>query len=162
MAINNMRDALVTELKDLLSAERQITKALPKMAEKAQHPKLKEAFETHLRQTEGQIDRLEQAFAELGESARSEKCKAIAGIIEEGEELLKKKVDPEIKDAMLIAAAQKVEHYEIASYGTVRSRADDLGLDSVARLMEETLNEEKHTDDLLNQLSIEVNRNEAA
>ncbi len=157
MAVNSLRDALVDELKDILSAEHQITKALPKMAKKAGNTKLQNAFNEHLDQTKRQIERLEQALKSLNASNETEECEAMAGLIEEGEELLKKDAEPSVKDALLIAAAQKVEHYEMASYGTVCAWADQLGLSDISKLLGETLAEEKSTDEKLNKLAATVN-----
>ncbi len=158
MSISNLQDALVEEMRDILNAEKQITKALKQMAKNASNEPLKTAFEEHLEQTEGQIERLEKAFGVLDKPPRGKHCTAMEGLIEEGKELLEKDAEPDVLDAMLIAAAQKVEHYEIAAYGTLRAWAEHLGLDEVARLMEETLNEEKETDEKLNQIAAQINR----
>lgn len=162
MNMNSLHDAMVNELKDLLSAEQQITKALPKMAKHANSPRLRSAFEEHLEQTNAQIERLEQVFKLLDEPSKSKKCEGIAGIIEEGEEMLKKDADPAVLDAMLIAAAQKVEHYEIASYGTVCAWASQMGHDDVCDLLNETLDEEKQTDVKLTELADNVNPDAAS
>lgn len=156
-ALKNLEDALIHEMQDLLSAEKQITKALPKMAKKAQSSELKSAFEEHLKQTERQVDRLEKAFEHLGRSPRARKCEGLAGIIEEGEELLKEDAEPTTKDALLISAAQKVEHYEIASYGAVCTWAELLGHNEIKKLLGETLDEEKKTDEKLKKLAAQVN-----
>jgi len=153
MALKTLEDALVEELEDLLSAETQITKALPKMAKKATNPKLKEAFETHLKETEGQIERLHQAFELLGKKAKSKTCEATKGLVKEGEGVMEEEADPDVMDAMLIGAAQKIEHYEIATYGTVCTWAETLGLDEVHDLLGETLDEEEETDDKLSELA---------
>jgi ferritin-like metal-binding protein YciE len=130
-----------------------LVKALPKMAKAASHPELAKAFTTHLRQTEQQVKRLEQIFDELGESPRGKKCIGMEGLIEEGQELLKEKPDPNVLDAGLISKAQHVEHYEIAGYGTVRTYAELLGETRQAQLLQQTLDEEGETDKLLTQLA---------
>ena len=144
--IDTLRKLLVDELKDLYSAEKQITKALPKMIKKAQNPELRKAFERHLRETEGQITRLEKVFQKLGQPAKAKTCKAMQGLVEEGQEMMGEDLDADNMDAALIAVAQKVEHYEIASYGTVRTWAERVGEADVARLLQQTLNEEGETD----------------
>jgi ferritin-like metal-binding protein YciE len=153
MAVRSLENLLVDELRDLLSAEKQITKALPKMAKAASSEELRAAFEEHLTQTEGQIARLEQAFEILGHSARAKKCLGMEGLIEEGKEHLEEDMEPAVKDAALIAAAQKVEHYEIASYGSARAWAQDTGQDQVAELLQATLDEEAETDRKLSKLA---------
>ena len=153
MQMENLQDLLIEEMKDIYNAEGQLLKAMPKMAKKATNPKLKKAFETHLRETEGQIKRLEQAFEKLGEKAKGKKCHAMEGLLEEGKEIMSEDMEDEVMDAALIAAAQKVEHYEIASYGTVRTWANLLGLKDVERLLQQTLDEEGKTDKLLTQLA---------
>jgi ferritin-like metal-binding protein YciE len=155
--MNNLREALINELKDVLSAEQQITKALPKMVKNAKHPKLRAAFEEHLEQTNDQIDRLEQVFQKLNVPVKAEKCDGIAGIIEQGEKLLKKQARPEVLDAILIAEAQKVEHYEIASYGTMCAWAEQLGDNEICDLLNQSLEEEKATDERLTKLASSVN-----
>jgi Mn-containing catalase len=150
-----LRELFVEQLQDLLHAETQLTAALPKMAEAAQNPKLKEAFEKHLVQTQGHVDRLRQVFEQIGEKAESKPCKAMIGLIEEGQETIKEGADKEplAADLALIAAAQRVEHYEIASYGTVRSLARQLGEVESARLLSHTLGEEESADFLLTAIS---------
>lgn len=162
MKLKSLEDLLVGELQDLYDAERRITKALPKMAKKASSPELKAAFEEHLEVTEGQIGRLDQAFERLGQKAKGKTCEAMKGIIEEGEDMMSEDADPEVCDAALIASAQKVEHYEIASYGTVRTYAQTLGHDSVAQLLAETLQEEKDADRKLTSLAEGVINQRAA
>jgi ferritin-like metal-binding protein YciE len=149
---NPLQELLVDELKDLYSAENQIIKALPKMAKKAEHPDLRRAFETHLEETRGHAERLEQIAEEMGFSLRGKKCKGMEGLIEEGKEVMSE-FDDSTLDAGMIAAAQKVEHYEIASYGTARTHANLLGLKKVARLLQQTLDEEARTDKKLTQLA---------
>jgi ferritin-like metal-binding protein YciE len=153
MELNSLRDLYIDELKDLWSAEKQLVKALPKMAKAANDPELSKAFLTHLRQTEQQVKRLEQIFEELGESPRGKKCVGMEGLIEEGQELIKEKPEPEVLDAGLISKAQHVEHYEIAGYGTVRTYAQLLGADRQAQLLQQTLDEEGEADKLLTQLA---------
>lgn len=157
MKMEDLKDLFVDELKDLYSAENQITKALPKMAKKASSPDLKQGFELHLEQTKGQIARLEQIFEELGESPKGKKCHGMEGLLEEGKELMEEDAEPEVLDAGLISAAQRVEHYEIAAYGTVRTYAELLGMSKAAKLLGETLNEEKDTDQKLSGLAGKIN-----
>ena len=158
MNSESMQEFLVEELKDLYSAEKQITKALPKMIKAATSKELRTAFESHLKETEKQIERLETIFEELEESPRGKKCKGMEGLIEEGKEVMEEKADePEILDVGLIAAAQRVEHYEIAGYGCARTYAQLLGLDEAVQLLEETLEEEKATDIKLTQIAEKVN-----
>ena len=153
MAVQSLERLLVDELRDLLSAEKQITKALPKMAKAASTEELRAAFEEHLTQTQGQIDRLEQAFEILGHGARAKKCLGMEGLIEEGKQFLEEEMEPAVMDAALIAAAQKVEHYEIASYGSARTWAQEVGQPRVADLLQATLDEEAETDRKLSQLA---------
>ena len=161
MALKTLQDALLDELQDVLSAENQITKALPKMAEKATNPKLAQAFKKHLKETEGQIERLNKAFELLDRKPRSKTCEAMKGILEEGKSIMEEEADPDVMDAMLIGAAQKVEHYEIATYGTLCTWAATLGLEDLHDLLGETLDEEEETDDALSELA-EASINEAA
>jgi len=146
-----LKELLVEQLQDLLHAEGQLTSALPKMAEAAHHPKLKEAFEKHLVQTEGHVERLRKVFEMLGEVAEPKPCRAMMGLIEEGKETIEEGGDKEpiAADLALIAAAQRVEHYEIACYGTVRVLARQLGENDAARLLSHTLGEEESSDFLL-------------
>jgi ferritin-like metal-binding protein YciE len=155
--MESLQELFVKELQDLLSAENQITKALPKMAKAASSRELKAGFEQHLDQTKRQITRLEQIFEELEASPDGDKCKGMEGLLKEGEALIDEDAEPEVLDAALIAAAQKVEHYEIASYGTVRTYANLLGLTTAADLLEQTLNEEKETDSKLTDIAGEIN-----
>ncbi len=152
-ALNSFDELLVEQLQDLYDAEQRLTKALPKMAGAAHSPALKSAFEEHLRQTQNQVTRLEQVFRSLGKSAQSKTCEAMKGLIEEGSEVISGEGDPDVKDAALIAAAQRVEHYEIAGYGTVRTFAQRLGRQDAARLLQETLDEEAETDKKLTALA---------
>jgi ferritin-like metal-binding protein YciE len=153
MKLESLRDLLVEQLQDLYDAENRITKALPKMAKAATSPALKAAFEKHLRETEGQVKRLEQVFEALGETAKTKTCKAMQGLIAEGEETMSENAEPEVLDAALIASAQRVEHYEMAGYGTVRSYAKLLKEDAIVSLLEQTLQEEKATDEALTTLA---------
>ncbi|TXK45803.1 ferritin-like domain-containing protein [Pontibacter qinzhouensis] len=153
MKLNNLNDLLLHELKDIYSAENQITKALPAMMKACSSEKLKSAFQDHLEVTERQIDRLEKVFELMGEKVKGEKCKAMEGIIKEAESMMSEKADADVMDAALIASAQRVEHYEIAAYGTVCTFAKQLGLTDVADLLHQTLEEEKTTDQLLTQIA---------
>ncbi len=155
MELNSLQDLFIEDLKDLYNAETQLIKALPKMAKAASSPDLRNAFQTHLKETEGHVQRLEQIFQELDESPKGKKCKAMEGLIEEGKELMEEDAEPEVMDAGLIGAAQKVEHYEIAGYGTVRTYAEMLGNDQAARLLQQTLDEEGMTDKKLNELAMQ-------
>ena len=156
MSLNTLHDLLVDELKDLYSAENQLLKALPKMAKAATSPKLKAAFEVHLEQTEIHVARLEEICEGLDVSPKGKKCAAMAGLIEEGAGIIEAKGDPAVKDAALIAAAQRVEHYEMAGYGCVRTFAQTLGLTAEAKILQQTLDEEGATDKLLTELAESV------
>lgn len=158
VALKNLSDAFHDELRDVLSAEKQLLKALPKMMKKATSEELKAAFETHLAQTEKQVERLEQAFEDIGKTPKAKKCEAMAGLIEEASSMMEENADPEVMDAILIACAQKVEHYEIASYGTLCAWAKQLGLTQTKEVLGETLAEEEETDKLLTQLSERINQ----
>ena len=151
--IKTLHDALVDELRDLYHAEKQLVRALPKMARAAGRDDLRDALENHLAETEHQLTRLEQVFEHLEERPRTKPCHGMAGIIEEGAELLKEDFPEAVMDAQIIAAAQRVEHYEMAAYGTVAAWADQLGQNEVAYLLRETLEEEKHADSLLTSLA---------
>ncbi len=151
--LKNLDDLFEHELKDLYSAEKQLLEALPKMAKTASDPQLKQAFEKHLQETEGQKERLEQVFELLELKPGRKKCEAMAGLIEEGENMIDEKATPEVKDAGLIASAQRIEHYEIAGYGTAAHYAHRLGKKDAAKLLEQTLQEEQKTDTLLNDLA---------
>ena len=146
-----LKELLVEEFKDLYHAENQLVKALPKMAKAANDPELKKLFEDHLEQTEGHVDRLEKAFELLGEKVKAKPCKGMMGLVEEGSEQIQegKEKDETIADLALIAAAQKVEHYEISGYGTAREIAVKIGQSDVAGLLNETEQEEKRADELL-------------
>ncbi|WP_152339393.1 YciE/YciF ferroxidase family protein [Pseudorhizobium flavum] len=153
MATKTLDDLFYETLKDIYYAERQILKALPKMARAAQDEKLKAAFQDHKDETEGQIERLKQVFELIGKRARGKTCDAIEGIISEGEEIMEEFKDTPALDAGLLAAAQAVEHYEISRYGTLRSWAQQLGLKDAVKLLEETLAEESKTDEKLTGLA---------
>lgn len=148
-----LEDLYTDLLKDLYSAEKQLVKALPKLAKNAQSPDLQKAFQEHLKQTEGHVDRIERIFSELEGSPRGKKCVGMEGLIEEGNELLQEDVEPDVLDAGLIAAAQKVEHYEIAGYGTARAWAERLGYDQAVRLLQQTLEEESMANEKLNNIA---------
>jgi len=147
--METLHDAFLDELRDSYDAEKQLTKALPKLAKAAVSPKLRQAFETHLEETRGQIARLEQVFESLGEKPRGKHCDGIAGIIEEGKSIMEEDFDDQTMDACLIAAAQRVEHYEMAAYGTLVAWAQAMGHTEAASLLEETLSEEKAADEKL-------------
>ena len=153
MEIDSLRKLYVDELKDLYSAEKQIIQALPRMAKKASNPKLRQAFEEHLEVTRMQVERLDRIFELLGKSPRGKKCKGMEGLLEEGKEMMQEDMDDDVMDAALISAAQRVEHYEIAGYGTVRTYAQLLGEDQHVKLLQQTLDEEGKTDKLLTQLA---------
>ena len=152
-SLESLDELLQEELKDMYDAEKQLTKALPKLAKKASSPELKAAFEEHLGQTEQHIERLEQVFEQLGMPARGRKCEGMRHLIAEGDDMIGDADDDNARDAVMIASAQKVEHYEIAGYGTVRTWASLLGKDEVASLLEETLEEEKQADQKLTEIA---------
>lgn len=151
--LTSLKDLYLAQLQDLYSAEAQLIEALPKMAQAAEHDMLRTGFEEHLAQTEQHVQRLESIFSDLGESPGGHECEAMKGLIEEGEEILKADGDAAVKDAALIAAAQRVEHYEIAGYGTVRTFAQHLGLSEHVSLLQTTLDEEGDTDKKLTLLA---------
>ena len=153
MSMDSLKDLYVEQLKDLYSAENQILKALPKMAEKASNPELKAAFQEHERVTHDQVKRLETIFDGLGERPSGHHCKGMEGLLKDGQEMIREKGDPDTLDAGLIAAAQRVEHYEIAGYGCVRTYADRLGFSDQARTLQQTLDEEGQTDHRLSALA---------
>ena len=159
---NNLEDLFTETLKDIYFAEKQILRALPKMAKEANSPELKEAFETHRDETEGQVERLNQIFEAMGRPARGKTCDAILGIIDEAKEIMEDFKGADALDAGLAASAQTVEHYEIARYGTLKTWANELGMKDAARLLDETLQEEIKTDKLLSKLATaNVNRKAA-
>ena len=151
--MGTLEDLYTDLLKDLYSAEKQLVKALPKLAKNAQSPDLQRAFQEHLKQTEGHVERIERIFSDLDGSPRGKKCVGMEGLVEEGNELLKEKTEPDVLDAGLIAAAQKVEHYEIASYGTARAWAERLGYNQAARLLQQTLDEESMANEKLTRIA---------
>lgn len=150
---NSLDNLFIDQLQDLYDAEQRLTKALPKMAQAAHSPTLKTAFQDHDRQTKNHVARLERVFGMVGQSAKAKTCEAMKGLIAEGEEMINAKGNPDVRDAALIAAAQRVEHYEIAGYGCVRTFAQRLGKPEAARLLQETLDEEAATDKKLTQLA---------
>jgi ferritin-like metal-binding protein YciE len=153
MKLNSLHDLYLAELQDLYDAENQIIKALPKMAEEASSTDLRTALEEHLEQSREHVRRLEQVFRMHGEEVKSEKCEGVRGIIEEGKDMLKKDAAPMVRDAAIIGAAQRVEHYEMAAYGCVRTYAEELGHTEAARLLQQTLNEEGEADKLLTSIA---------
>ena len=157
MTKNSLQELYVDELKDLFSAENQITKALPKMAKAASSGELRQGFEEHLQQTKGQIERLQQVFQMLGEKPTGKKCLGMEGLLKEGAEVMGEDYEDALMDAALISAAQRVEHYEIAAYGSVIAYADILGESEQVSLLRETLEEEKETDEKLTELAKEIN-----
>jgi len=163
MAVKTTRELLIDELRDIYHAEKQLLKALPKMGKAAKADKLRQAFEHHLEETKGQVERLETVFEKLDTRSSGKRCEAMEGLIDEAKEMIEEIRTPEVLDAALIVGAQKVEHYEIASYGSVRELAMALGEAEVARLLDETLAEEKKADKKLNGLAIsDVNKSALA
>jgi ferritin-like metal-binding protein YciE len=157
MKINSLQELYTEQLRDLYDAENQIIKALPEMIDAATSPDLKEALNEHLEITRTQATRLEQIFERLGEKAKGEKCKGMQGVIQEGSDLVDEVEDEDTRDAAIIAAAQRVEHYEMAGYGTARNYADLLGQEDAAQLLQQTLDEEKEADQKLTSLAEEIN-----
>jgi len=157
MSVKTIDELLLDELKDLYSAEKQITKALPKMAKAAASQDLKSAFEKHLEETQGHIERLDRIFETLGKSSKGKVCHGMQGLVEEGSEMMSQLEKGPIRDAGLISAAQRVEHYEMAGYGSVREFANLLGQKEVASLLDETLEEEKATDEKLTGIARKIN-----
>jgi ferritin-like metal-binding protein YciE len=158
---SNLQELFLDELADVYHAEKQLTKALPKMIKAAQSDELREALEEHLDQTESQIERLDQVFASLDEKVKTKPCKGMQGIVEEGDELIKENKGTPGLDAAIISAAQKVEHYEIASYGTLAAWAEQMGNDRAAKLLQETLREEKEADEKLTDIAETLANQEA-
>jgi ferritin-like metal-binding protein YciE len=154
MKMQTLKDLYLDELKDTYDAEQQLLKALPKMAKEASNEELRAAFEQHLDQTQTQVERLEQIFEELGEKPKGKKCEAMKGLLEEAKSMMEEAEDEDVRDAAMIGSAQKVEHYEIAAYGTLRTYAELLGHDEQAELLQETLDEEKETDENLTELAV--------
>ena len=157
MSLTTLDDLFLNELKDIFDAEKRILKALPKMAKSATTEDLRDAFESHLEETEGQVKRLEQVFKHLEKPARGKKCLAMEGLIDEGKELMEEDAEEAVLDAGLICAAQKVEHYEISAYGTLIAWSKTLGYDRITGLLEQTLAEEKATDEKLTELAGAIN-----
>jgi len=159
--INTLEDVFIEQLRDLYNAENQLIKALPKMAKAAHSTELKKGFEHHLEQTKEHANRLKEIFEKLDKAPTGKTCKAMKGLVEEGAETIEEKATPKAKDAALIAAAQRVEHYEIAGYGSVRTYARLLGHDQAAETLQTTLNEEAETDKTLTKLAESINREAA-
>src|ERR1700722_2369414 len=157
MKAETLQDLYLEQLRDLYDAENQLIKALPKMAKAASTPKLRKAFEDHLEQTREQAQRIETIFEGMGEKTKGQKCKAMEGLVKEGSEVIEEDMENGVKDAALIAAAQRVEHYEIAGYGCVRAYATRLGDNDAASLLAQTLEEEKKADEKLNGIAEELN-----
>ena len=164
MKLNSFKNLLIEELRDIYDAEQQLVKALPKLAETAVLPELKQAFVDHLEQTEAHVQRLESIFVQLNENPGGNPCKTMTGLIAEAEDLIKeeKDADPGVLEAALIGAAQKVEHFEIAAYGCARTYATILGLDNIANVLQQTLDEEGETNKLLNSIALQSVNPEAA
>lgn len=150
---STLEDLFIEQIQDLYDAENRLVDALPKMAEAATSPQLKSAFQHHLSETQGQVNRLESVFKQLGKDAKRESCEAMKGLIKEGEEVVEAKGDSAVKDAALIAAAQRVEHYEMAGYGAARAFAQQLGRHDLAQLLQQTLDEEGNADKKLTQIA---------
>lgn len=150
---NSLEDLFLQQIEDLYDAEHRIIRALPKMSEAAREPELKRALDKHLAETRNQVDRLDTIFRSLNKTPERETCEAMKGLIREGEDMVSAKGDPDVRDAAIIAAAQRVEHYEMAGYGTARSLAEHLGHTEAARLLESTLQEEKNADQILTQVA---------
>jgi len=157
-----LHDAFIDELRDSYDAEKQLTKALPKLAKAASSPKLRQAFESHLKETEGHVERLERVLESLDEKVRGKHCDGIAGIIEEGKSIMEEEFDEITMDACLIAAGQRAEHYEMAAYGTLVAWAQAMGHTEAAKLLQQTLDEEKAADEKLSLLAEEGINQEAA
>lgn len=153
-ALNSLSELFMTEMRDLYSAETQLVEALPEMAQAASHSELREAFNNHLEETRTQVDRLRDIFQEMNESPEGKRCEAMEGLIQEGQEIINQQGDEAVKDAALIAAAQRIEHYEISGYGTARTYAEELGYQNVANMLDETLSEEKNADQELNEVAL--------
>ncbi len=158
MADQGLRELYIDELKDIYNAETQLVKALPKMAKASSSDELRTGFEAHLEQTKQHVERLEQVFEMLSESPKGKKCAGMEGLVEEGSEVMKEDFEGAVMDAALIGAAQRVEHYEIAAYGTVIAFAETLGENDQVSLLESTLNEEKETDEKLTSLAGQINQ----
>ena len=153
MKLNSLHDLYLSELKDLYSAENQIIKALPKVIEKTSSPELRQALESHLEQTRGHVTRLEEVFQMHGEEPKKMKCKGMQGVLDEGDEMLGFDATPDVRDAAIISSCQRVEHYEIAAYGSVRTFAEQMGHDRAAAILQQTLDEEKDADEKLTDIA---------
>lgn len=157
MKVDSLEKLFVDELRDLYSAEKQIIRALPKMAKAAENDELRAAFTSHLKETEKQIERLDRVFEILGKSAAGKTCAGMKGVLEEGHEMMEETEEGDVRDAGMISAAQRVEHYEMAGYGAVRTYAEQLGQKEIAQLLQETLNEEGEADKKLTSIAAKVN-----
>jgi ferritin-like metal-binding protein YciE len=153
MSLDSLQSLFLEELKDVYHAEKQLVKALPRLAKSANSPELKEAITAHLGETEGHVERIERIFQDLGQAARGKRCKGMEGLLEEGKEVMEEEGEPAVIDAALIAGAQRVEHYEIAAYGCLRAYAQLLGYDKAVKLLSETLAEEEAADQKLNAIA---------
>jgi ferritin-like metal-binding protein YciE len=153
MSLDSLQSLFLEELKDVYHAEKQLVKALPRLAKSANSPELKEAITAHLGETEGHVERIERIFQDLGQAARGKRCKGMEGLLEEGKEVMEEEGEPAVIDAALIAGAQRVEHYEIAAYGCLRAYAQLLGYDNAVKLLSETLAEEEAADQKLNAIA---------
>lgn len=153
MSLDSLQSLFLEELKDIYHAEKQLVRALPRLAKAATAPELQEAITSHLEETEGHVERIEQIFKELGQAARGKRCKGMEGLLEEGKEIMEEEGEPAVIDAALIAGAQRVEHYEIAAYGCLRTYAELLGMDKAAKLLSQTLAEEEAADKKLNSIA---------
>jgi ferritin-like metal-binding protein YciE len=162
MQKSSLKELYVEELRDIYDAENQLVKALPEMAKAATSDELRSGFEEHLEQTKEHVRRLEKVLNDLGEKAKGKKCKGMQGLVAEGKEVIEEDFEDDVKDAALISAAQRVEHYEIAAYGTVRTYAEILGEQNAVSLLEKTLQEEKETDEKLTELAESINVEAAA
>lgn len=158
MPLKSLEDAFIDELRDMLSAEKQLTKALPKMAKGATNDQLRQAIESHLEETRGHVERVEAAFEAMDHKPRAKKCEAMEGLLKEGASILEEDAAPEVLDALIIAAAQKVEHYEIATYGTLCTWAKVLGQNAALDLLKQNMAEEEAADKKLTELSININQ----
>jgi ferritin-like metal-binding protein YciE len=157
MSLDTLADAFYDELRDVLSAERQLVKALPKLAKEANSTELQRAIKDHLKETEAQVERVERAFEDTGKAARAKTCEAMQGLIEEAEKMLKEEAEPAVRDAVIIGCAQKVEHYEIATYGTLCTWAKTLGYSDALDLLKQNIDEEKAADETLSEIAESIN-----
>lgn len=153
-ALNSLSELFIHEMRDLYSAEQQLVDAIPEMAEAASHSDLRDTFNTHLKETRSQLQRLEDIFGEMNVDPEGKWCEAMEGLIDEGQEIIEQSGQEAVKDAALIAAAQRIEHYEISGYGTVRTYAEELGYDDIADVLDNILSEEKNADQQLNEIAL--------